>query len=82
MLLGSCFFQNTMALSRIDNLSGVLDDFILGKFTVFILVGDLLRMIHEWLFLLARKQDSRFLFGLLKKTPLAFLDSKASRSPL
>ena len=44
-----------MVLSKTDILSGVLGDVNLGEVTVFTIVGDLLLMNHELLFLLVTK---------------------------
>ena len=55
-----------MALSIIDISSGVLGDVNVVEVTVFTFEGDLLVIIHELLFLLVKKEDSRFPLGLLK----------------
>ena len=55
VVLGCCFLLVSMALSTTDSLSGVLGDVNLGEVTVFTIVGDLLLMNHELLFLLVTK---------------------------
>ena len=64
----------------IDHSSRMLGEATLGKVTAFTFSGDLLLMIHELLFLLVAKKNSRFPFRLLKVTPLASVALKTSVS--
>ena len=57
------FLLVSMPLSNIDIISGVLSDVNLGDVTVFTFVVDLLRMIHELLFLILITNKIRFSFS-------------------